>query len=86
MATEGKPAMTTIEVLTQFGSSQCIEYRRAWRRAYRANRRRVDYMPDMRATKAMDQALLRGWALSQPDAINQALVAWAGWMAQHDPE
>jgi hypothetical protein len=71
------------EALAQYGS-QSREYRRAWRRQYRKNTHRVDYYPDRSAAKALDMAMANGWALSQSDAINQALVAWAEWIAEDD--
>lgn len=71
--------------LVQYGSDS-PEYRRAWRKQYRARTRRVDYYPDRRATKALDMAMAQGWALSQSDAISQALGAWAEWMADDCPE
>lgn len=67
--------------LVQHGSDS-PEYRRAWRKRYRATYRRVDYYPDSRAAKALDAAMANDWALSQSDAINQALRAWAEWMAE----
>lgn len=70
-------------VLVQHGSDS-PEYRRAWRKRYRATYRRVDYYPDSRAAKALDVAMANGWALSQSDAINQALRAWNEWMAEDD--
>ncbi len=71
------------EALAKHGS-RSPEYRRAWRRQYRSYTRRVDYYPDRKAAKALDMAMAQGWALSQSDAINQALGAWAEWMAEDD--
>lgn len=71
--------------LAQHGS-QSPEYRRAWRKQYRARTRRVDFYPDSKAAKAIDMAVANGWALSSSDAINQALRAWADWMAEDCPE
>lgn len=68
--------MTTAEVLARFGTSQCAEYRRAWRREYRRNLRRIDYMPTQRACEIIDAAMRGGLALSQADAIEQALANW----------
>lgn len=73
------------EALAQHGS-QSPEYRRAWRKQYRARTRRVDYYPESKAAKAIDMAVANGWALSSSDAINQALRAWADWMAEDYPE
>ena len=72
-------------VLAEHGSNS-PEYRRAWRRQYRGMFRRVDYYPDSLAAKALDRAVAKGWALSSSDAINQALRAWAEWMAEDCPE
>ena len=71
------------DTLAQHGS-QSPEYRRAWRRQYRSYARRVDFYADKPAAKALDAAMVQGWALSQSDAINQALTAWAEWMAEDD--
>jgi hypothetical protein len=71
------------DALAKHGSNS-PEYRRAWRRQYRSYAHRVDYYADRSATKALDQAMANGWALSQSDAINQALRAWADWMAEGD--
>ena len=68
--------MTTAEALARFGTSQCLEYRRAWRREYRRNLRRIDYMPTRRACEIIDAAISSGIALSQADAIEQALAGW----------
>ena len=68
--------MTTAEALARFGTSQCKEYRRAWRREYRRNLRRIDYMPTRRACEIIDAAISSGIALSQADAIEQALANW----------
>jgi hypothetical protein len=73
------------EALAQHGS-QSPEYRRAWRRQYRKNTHRVDFYPDRRASEALYMAVANGWALSSSDAINQALRAWADWMAENCPE
>lgn len=63
---------------------QSAEYRRAWRSNYRAKYRRIDYIPDRKATKALDKALSDGWAINQTDAINQALDAWHSLMLSDD--
>jgi hypothetical protein len=68
--------MTTAEVLAEKRTSQCIEYRRAWRREYRRNLRRIDYMPTRNACEIIDAAIRCGVALSQADAIEQALANW----------
>ena len=68
--------MTTAEALARFGTSQCKEYRRAWRQEYRRNLRRIDYMPTRRACEIIDAAISSGIALSQADAIEQALANW----------
>ena len=68
--------MTTAEALARFGTCQCKEYRRAWRREYRRNLRRIDYMPTRRACEIIDAAISSGVALSQADAIEQALANW----------
>ena len=70
--------MTTAEALARFGTSQCKEYRRAWRREYRRNLRRIDYMPTRRACQIIDAAIRGGLALSQADVIEQALAYWQG--------
>lgn len=75
---------TTADVLQEEGHSQCIEYRRAHRRAYRARQRRIDYCPNYKALAAIEKALAEGWALSMSDAINQALTEWGEWMTQDD--
>lgn len=77
--------MTSAEALQLYGS-QSKEYRTAHRREYRATRRRIDYLPYRAAGKALDMAIENGWAISQTDAINQALVAWVGWMSNDCPE
>lgn len=77
MMADNEP-MTTAEALAQFGTSQCLEYRRAWRRQYRRNLRRIDYMPTRRACEIIDAAMRDGLALSQADAIEQALAYWQG--------
>lgn len=73
--------MTTEEALKRYGS-QSLEYRRAWRQEYRERNRRIDYVPYRPAERALCEALKNGWAISQTDAINQALIAWAGWMGE----
>lgn len=80
-ASEEQKAMNA--ALAKYGS-QSPEYRRAWRRQYRSYARRVDFYADKLAAKALDAAIAKGWALSQSDAINQALGAWAEWMAEDD--
>lgn len=67
--------LTMAEALAKHGS-QSIEYRRAWRRSYRKSLRRIDYMPSREACEIIDAAILGGVAVSQPDAIEQALRAW----------
>lgn len=67
---------TSADVLREKGTSQCLEYRRAWRREYRRNLRRIDYMPSRKACEIIDAAIRGGIALSQADAIEQALAQW----------
>ncbi len=69
-------SMTTAEALARYGTSQCKEYRRAYRREYRRNLRRIDYMPTRRACEIIDASMRCGLALSQADAIEQALAYW----------
>lgn len=63
------------ELLRKHGS-RSIEYRRAWRKDYRERNPRIDYIPDRRATAALELILRNGWALSCTDAINRALADW----------
>ena len=65
--------MTTAEVLATFGTSQCIEYRRAWRREYRQRQPRIDFLPTPQAYNIIDGAIASGLALSMSDAIDLAL-------------
>lgn len=76
--------MTTAEALARFGTSQCKEYRRAWRREYRRNLRRIDYMPTQKACGILDMTIRRGIAISQADAIEQALAHWHASMIDRD--
>lgn len=85
MIPQSKEQKAINDALVQYGSDS-PEYRRAWRKRYRATYRRVDYYPDSRAAKVLDAAMANDWALSQSDAINQALRAWAEWMAADCPE
>lgn len=66
---------TSADVCREKGTGN-IEYRRAYRREYRALVRRIDYLPDRKATEAIDRAIAEGHALNQSDAINRALRAW----------
>ena len=85
MASKQKePTMTRDEALKLHGHCQTLDYRRAHRRAYRAGKRRIDYMPGRKATAILEQAIANGWALTAPDTIEQALIAWGEWM--NDPE
>ncbi len=59
--------------------SQSKEYRRANTRLYRATNVRVEYYPGREACKVLEQASEERWALSNNDAINQALTFWRDW-------
>ena len=64
-----------VEQMRRYGSKS-LEYRRAYRRMYRATNQRIDYTPDRKAIAALETAIENGLAVSYTDAINQALRDW----------